>query len=134
MRNIFISLAGNGLHVRPFGQKSCEVATAGSGGLARRASERHAQASLALRGVRGAIVVVRLQLGRVPQVVQWASVVEAEGGAFPAVQDHASHGLAIWVAKDIPIAGHKIARTVEQRQKLRRRRVGAAVMRELECV
>jgi hypothetical protein len=37
------------------------------------------------REVNDRALVMRLQLGRVPQVVQWAMVVEAKRGAFPAV-------------------------------------------------
>jgi hypothetical protein len=54
-----------------------------------------------------------------------------EKGPFVQVS---GHGLAIWVAKDIPIAGHEIALTVEQRQKFHSRPASAAVMRELERV
>jgi hypothetical protein len=54
-------------------------------GAVERYLERHAQAGLSFRGILGAIVVARLQLGRVPQLVQRATIVEAEGRALPAV-------------------------------------------------
>src|SRR5262249_2917085 len=87
----------------------------------------HAQAGLSLRGLLGALVVVLLQRSGVPKFVQRAAIVEPEHGAFPAVEDDARHGLSIGMVEDVPVTGHEIARTVEQRQKLHRRRVGAAV-------
>src|SRR5262245_3464755 len=79
-----IFLPSGHLETRPSAAE-CPSGSSRGGPCAVEPGKRHAQAGLSIRGVRGGIVEVRLQFGRVPQIVKWATVIEEKSGAFPAV-------------------------------------------------